>query len=842
MCGLISLPKIPQIDLTGAVIGQKKLSVAPGASSTSAATKDNPPDVLKIVLPVLYGAHWCFWVLALVCLFSLRTSRPHYLQEPNTEFEIQDPKLPLSHQQEQQEQHRPHSLESTRSQHWHQHRSSLDNSSSSNNFRMSQHLLNFRQSVISPMGAPAPATAMTTSGSATISPSYPFVHHGKKIVPARFSTDSKVIQMPDLSYQGSTMATEKRASSESNAIYIPNDPRITQVVVTFKDENSDPAVTEPTNRTMTKVTEATTVYITNHNYAKGKNSSQQQDTAIVTTTTSQHVAIAGSSSRDNESQNTSNNGKDSYLLNFASSGESLSDMIFKQAEITGGSYAFSALSSSSKDMKQTQSSSSSSSAVHSPSRSFSLPTAALSSSFKTKNEDEKSIVGQVPDISVPNPARIRSTETKVSLTLSSDSSSSALSSLSSNTTTSLGSDSGSLAQQEGVVAGLAMVSVDPLNIVPNNKEYSGKPDSRYSIEHQQSTRVSAAFDSDSSGDAPVKDSSPGMQPNSSESSHSLSSILSSPPLARREEPRHQPQVVDRSYSSPPPPPSPLPRPVTTKGQPSTATAYVFPPRASTPSFPSRIPVSASNDTLPPLPPLHSVQTPASLNIIPPVLSTPVETSFTPVPSTPPSPVATTAPRKPSLASIPFQYWRNKAANAAANQGNDSSSSVSSSSSSFSQTLGQTFSKKKKFQIPKIVIHPDEEDGEPPRVLSDKDIEYLSMMPPPPLRPLIQPWDEEFAEDEEYDDNEGYDYDESFHPHHHHHQQQQQQQQIYHPQSVHPLDSVHEDTEDEEHELYGDEGNAFGSHDLPGCDPYALDVPIDLDMDLQTIQQGRRYPS
>ncbi|KAF9279968.1 hypothetical protein BGZ68_007578, partial [Mortierella alpina] len=45
---------------------------------------------------------------------------------------------------------------------------------------------------------------------------------------------------------------------------------------------------------------------------------------------------------------------------------------------------------------------------------------------------------------------------------------------------------------------------------------------------------------------------------------------------------------------------------------------------------------------------------------------------------------------------------------------------------------------------------DDEDGEPARVLSDLEIEYLSTMPPTPLRLLVQPWDEN-EEDEYYDD-------------------------------------------------------------------------------------------
>ncbi|KAF9585505.1 hypothetical protein BGW38_002056 [Lunasporangiospora selenospora] len=69
-------------------------------------------------------------------------------------------------------------------------------------------------------------------------------------------------------------------------------------------------------------------------------------------------------------------------------------------------------------------------------------------------------------------------------------------------------------------------------------------------------------------------------------------------------------------------------------------------------------------------------------------------------------------------------------------------------------------------IPMIVIHPDPDDqkeGESPRVLSNEDIEYLSMMPPPPLRLLEQPWDDSF-EDEEYMDDIEEEYSDEDHEH------------------------------------------------------------------------------
>ncbi|KAI1295153.1 hypothetical protein EDD11_007959, partial [Mortierella claussenii] len=161
-------------------------------------------------------------------------------------------------------------------------------------------------------------------------------------------------------------------------------------------------------------------------------------------------------------------------------------------------------------------------------------------------------------------------------------------------------------------------------------------------------------------------------------------------------------------------------------------------------------------------------------------------------------------------------------------------------------------------IPTIVLHPDEEDDEPARVLTEMDIEYLSTMPPVPMKQLPQPWEEaeQDEEDEEgyYDEmeNDGYDFDyhHQYHqqddeyddegeeeiqeeyyqaededdgrrPSHHsqsHGQHQQQQHQYYHRQHHHQeLQQPHRAVEGE-------------------FDPYALDVPINLEIDLQGLEQ------
>ncbi|KAF9165568.1 hypothetical protein DFQ26_009763 [Actinomortierella ambigua] len=186
--------------------------------------------------------------------------------------------------------------------------------------------------------------------------------------------------------------------------------------------------------------------------------------------------------------------------------------------------------------------------------------------------------------------------------------------------------------------------------------------------------------------------------------------------------------------------------------------------------------------------------------------------------------------KTSLASLPLQYWRSRQSSSSAN---DSMSS----SPSFTQQILPFGKKKSKIQIPTIVLHPDEDDDEPPRVLSAKDIEYLSTMPPPPLRPLAQPWDDYPEEEEEEDINGGYDYDDyhDSHPqdyayhlpqhhqhsteqqHHHHHQYQQEHQQHHHHPQEHPV--LHHELDD-------------GFNEDLGCNPYAFDVPIDLPPELQ----------
>ncbi|KAF8922979.1 hypothetical protein BGZ58_003509 [Dissophora ornata] len=154
-------------------------------------------------------------------------------------------------------------------------------------------------------------------------------------------------------------------------------------------------------------------------------------------------------------------------------------------------------------------------------------------------------------------------------------------------------------------------------------------------------------------------------------------------------------------------------------------------------------------------------------------------------------------------------------------------SVSSTPSFSPNYIASTFSKKKKPIIPTIVIHPDEDDGGPPRALSQKDIECLSNMPPPPLRPLVQPWDD-ILEEDEYDDemiNEGRGHDD----YHHQHHDSDNRRRSY--------DYDLESDEDYEVELDRMEGIDRNDIRAESFDPNALDVSIDLDVDLRELAYG-----
>ncbi|KAF9915733.1 hypothetical protein BX616_005526 [Lobosporangium transversale] len=135
-----------------------------------------------------------------------------------------------------------------------------------------------------------------------------------------------------------------------------------------------------------------------------------------------------------------------------------------------------------------------------------------------------------------------------------------------------------------------------------------------------------------------------------------------------------------------------------------------------------------------------------------------------------------------------------------------------------------------FVIPTIIIYPDEEENKAARVLSERDIEYLSMMPPVPLRPLIQPWEDAGHDNDHYDEaaDDGYSIEEyDMYGHEksrieldnenelrQQRQQQRQQEYQHHHQRL------------QEHATIDGE-----------FDPYALDVPINLEIDLNGLTHG-----
>lgn len=469
-----------------------------------------------------------------------------------------------------------------------------------------------------------------------------------------------------------------------------------------------------------------------------------------------------------------------FVLDISTSGESLSEMIFNPSQIIDPP----------------------------PFPPQTMPTwDSIQKSRQVVRTMDESSIHVSPSGDMSNPARIRGTATKASLTLSSDSSSSELSALSHATS----SDNGELEQQavidapesalvmsaatgrDKVVPSLTMVSATPLNIVPKarpkhnanettdtttkavssrstidqkirstplcNGIHGGEqadPQSSHDVREEEGNsavyhQTFVPYNSVGNPDQPA----PQTQPNSSDSSPSLSS-LSSLPMSPRRPGYHDfhPWTHNRNTD--------MAAGLLCEGD----IEATQPPRTST----------------------RSKEPSVSLT------SAPLPFSATSVSASRP---------KPSLVSLPLQYWRSRSNTQPASHRADSSALFT---SSFTPSyLSNTFSKKKKTVIPTIVIHPDEDDGEPPRVLSQKDIDYLSTMPPPPLRPLTQPWDD-IQEDDGYEDEDDLEYgSNNYHAHH---------RQVYREGGMEMANTTGVGTNDQ------------------GLDPYALDVPIDLEIDLQ----------
>ncbi|KAF9899583.1 hypothetical protein EC991_008603 [Linnemannia zychae] len=792
ICGLITLPT--NKFNPAFIVGQKIV--------------EDPSYPLKIAIPVLYGLQWCSWCVALVCMVSLRLETV----DPTHGFEIQDPKQ------------QRHSLNTTSRYSRNNTSTSLPNfggnsstsGSSSSNPRMNQHLFNFRQSVIAPIGgdtsivggslkhnggASSSASSNSRSTESAVSSgigvgadghsSTRMIKGKEPMDKGRYVNDCEMPQAPERSWVG----MERRASSDSNVIFIPNDPRISQVVVTFKDDAQDTPQQEYNSRSFASVArskqqqqqqqqipEATTIYITNHHYGQSSSS---------------NLAVSDGHPSNSQTSTTATGlgarSGDSYILNYSASGESFSDMIFKSPQ-NPINLPLTPLPAA----KPTTTASHSSKSLPHPSP-LQQPVPKEISGFHSHSCGD----------STPNPARIRGTATKVSLTLSSDSSSSELSALSNGSS----SDSEELLEfappsttrvipksdqaerslsqplpsshpgPEGVVAGLAMTSVDPLNIIPKSQSQQQNitASETKSFSDPENESYQYASHGPSGGDEYY---SPQAQPNSSDSSHSLSSLSSTSTRPRNDDRSERGQISGKAPSADAHPILEI----TTSPTTATTLSQPQPPSASASASQQQTPASPS--------PFN--YTPAPFTPFP--IAATGSVSVTPTTAT-----ATSARTKSHRVSLPLHYWRSRISQPpppSINTSLPSSSSQpvdgfspspsssspasppqsSTSTSSFTQNyLTNPFllPKKKKIQLPTIVIHADDEDGEPPRVLSPQDIEYLTTMPPVPLRPLIQPWDEE--EDEVFEDTEDvydeigvYDaYNEYPHPH--------QLQQVYHQQ-------------------------------------------------------------
>ncbi|KAF9984883.1 hypothetical protein BGZ75_003570 [Mortierella antarctica] len=675
---------------------------------------------------------------------------------------------------------------------------------------MRQHLFNFRQSVISPAGgasgslahgggvASSPWGSSSSTGESMVSN----MNKGKEPMTRLHSSEMDMPQAPEASWTGA----EKRFSSDNNTIFIPNDHRISQVVVTFKDEASGPhhqytdsqgqEVYLPKQRPSDRQVhpEATTVYITHHNYGRGPETGDTRG----------GVSGGASSGRFGSDKNV-------YVLNFSTS-ESLSEMIFKSAP----------------------------SALHSKPI---LTMEAISPSEQTEPMQRDAKSQERPNEDVPNPARIRATATKASLTLSSDSSSSEMTTSTSATTTdgdydeqegaavntrpTLGSDDSMVQAQEGVVAGLALVSVTPLSIAHRDHNrhrhqlHASEIPSPEEIAESTPKRVPSTVGKDADKDThrnrvnDPDESAPQMQPNSSDSSPSLSSLSSSSSNSRREE--LSAMAGHRIH---------------TRIQPS--------PISSAPS--STFPLPASSQQTEPTATYTTTaySRSASISVSPFTPSTTCATTST-----------TTLPSrsKSGIVSLPLQYWRNRASQSSSSHGNDNipgtstyTSTSTSASSSFTQNyITSPFSKKKKLTIPTIVLHPDEEDGEPPRVLSQKDIDYLSTMPPPPLRFLVQPWDdpmddeedeygEEGAYNERYDDDDDYSRHRPYRPYDEEEDEEEEEEDV---------DDGVERYEQRRYDAAGEDAERVDGREVErgGQAASAPDGPVDLDIDVEQPEKN-----
>ncbi|KAF9126396.1 hypothetical protein BGW39_006666 [Mortierella sp. 14UC] len=657
VCGLITLPT-ETIDPI-LLLGQKIV--------------DGESDTLNIAAPVLYGIQSCSWLFSLVCLACLRVPS----NDLTHGFEIRDPKRESA----------THSLEGPQY--------SRDGQGRSR--RLSRSFMGLRQSVVAPLD--------THSNGAGASDQQHQQKYTNMSPQAEQSHGAYEMQEPEKSWA----TGERRSSQDSNTIIFPKVKRISQAVLTFRDDFKDPgaalaSLTKPApTATNGSVLEARTVFITNHHYGLGD-------------------------------------------ILFDQPGESLSDMIFKAVQ---------PLSTDST-----------------PKGAFKVDRTketATRASYESEHTDS--------DTRAESPTFIPKSPT-----------------LSAATTLDGFEVQGQDGEQEGAVAELAPTPAS-----------------------DSSANLSIELEDD-----------PYPQPGQFSYQEWISRQQGSSSTAvNSKHPNYAPKTPERRS------------PVNHSNQPAYYSSYYedendlehyehhsqFVSPAMQPNSPDAHPYYGDY---------------SGNNTVSSVSSSHVQSTTQPTP--------------------PLQYWRNRDnSNNSHSEESDSSSPTNGSSVPFS--LVSTFSKKKRqpptpptgdsppqpppLVIPTIVLHPDEEDGEPARVLSDMDIEYLSTMPPAPLRPLIPAW-EEGEEDEYYDQdiNEGYDYDD------------------YHQEYEQGYEEEGGEEEDYDEIRDGEEGLMDARMDVDGAgvkevncsgvvgrleqsganpeveyDPYALDVPIHLEIDLQGLEQG-----
>ncbi|KAF9931563.1 hypothetical protein FBU30_009948 [Linnemannia zychae] len=667
VCDLITIP--PEAIDPVLLLGQK---IVDGESNT-----------LKIAVPVIYGIQACSWLFSLICLVGLRVGSGSDLTQG---FEIQDPKrVSVTHSLEDAQYNREGQRRSKRSSH---------------------SFMGFRQSVVAPLDTHPNNGIGMSSGQQR-------QKHAQQINQyTEQGYGAYEMQEPEKTW----VTGERRSSQDSNIIVFPKDRRISQVVLTFKDEidkESDATLASLAKSAPAaineNVLEARTVLITNHQYELGN-------------------------------------------MLFDQPGESLSDMIFKAVDMTTSKenyksiYNNEATTRASHDSEQTD-----------------LDTRTESPTFEF----------------APKSPTLSSTTT-----------------------------------------------LDEFGAAEQDDEYENTMgEILFTSSKESSVNHSSAFD----------DSYPQTSQISCMKWASHQQVLNTTALSLKY-PNHVPMVPERRSS------------VNHSIQPTCCPTYSDDESDS--DLCHHHDPFVSPTMQPNSPDAHPYSNDYSCSISPALAessSSHVQSSSHPTRS------------KSSLTSIPLQYWRN-------HSNSNNPTEESGSFGSFSNTpfnLASTFLKKKHqsptppllnssphptFIIPTIVLHPDEEDGEPARVLSDMDIEYLSTMPPAPLRPLIPAWGEG-DEDEYYDNdiNEGYDYDD-YH---------QGYDQVYDDEDLEDeCDEIMDEDEQDMNtkmsfnSMVGKEvsiasatSGVIARLEQPGTrpeveyDPYALDVPIHLEIDLQGLEQG-----